>query len=836
MRFRLAAAVLLSLSVACSGATNGPPPPPPPVALAFVVEPGPSSAVAPIAPAVKVELRDASGKLASSATLAVTLTLAPGAGSATLTGTTTVAAVAGVATFSNLTVPQAGTGYRLAASCAGLTGATSAAFDVAIGPPARLSIVAQPADGRTSTALAPALQVAVTDAAGNLTDAADVTVTLASGPTGATLLGTTVVTPAAGQAAFPDLSARGAGTYTLKASLPSGGSITTAAFSLSDAWRSIGPDGGIVFVAADPVTPLTALAGGGQFGGLWRTTDGGTGWSPVAGVRGRTLRPVFEKGGTAWAYGDSLWRSTDGGVTWTESPGLVRSSTGSVVGVAFDPVTHVAYAAVVDYESRLLVSSDAGVTWAVVAPALPAGSSVIAVAAGPGGVYILGSQGFQTLPRGGSAWTAPVSVESNPYCLVAHPTDAAVILVGGVSGLHRTADGGATWSVIAHYMVKDLWFDPANPSKLVGVALSVGVFGSTDAGATIASLATPDGYEYTSLSGTASHLYLGSDLGAQLSADGGATWAKASGGLRAGRITAVAISAGASPVLLAGTEAGELFRSTDGGNAWTRVLYALLYRVQKVIFDPATPSRAYLVNGGYPMVSTDSGATWSTMAGAPPGIGSLALCHGAPTTIWVSDNNGSGVWRTTDAGTTWAQVYTRPNPSLLVGELTADAVDPLTAYMTMIDYAPGGAATGLYRTRDGGATWNKLGVAAHGGHLASGPASGSVWSLGVYSLNVSTDFGASFTPVSPPMNGAAAALAVDPSSGTHALVGTYRPFASAPGDGVLTTTDGGTTWANARSGHDLFSTTALAIDTATPQTVYAGTYGGGLLKSTTGGF
>ena len=59
--------------------------------------------------------------------------MALGAGSpggATLGGTTTITAVGGLATFSDLTIDIAGTGFSLAASAPGLTGATSAPFNV----------------------------------------------------------------------------------------------------------------------------------------------------------------------------------------------------------------------------------------------------------------------------------------------------------------------------------------------------------------------------------------------------------------------------------------------------------------------------------------------------------------------------------------------------------------------------------------------------------------------------------------------------------------------------------------------------------------------------------
>jgi hypothetical protein len=77
---------------------------------------------------------DASERTVVSETRAVTLALQGGTSGASMVGTLTVAMVGGVAVFPDLAVSQPGIGYTLAATCAGLAPATSAAFDVAAAP------------------------------------------------------------------------------------------------------------------------------------------------------------------------------------------------------------------------------------------------------------------------------------------------------------------------------------------------------------------------------------------------------------------------------------------------------------------------------------------------------------------------------------------------------------------------------------------------------------------------------------------------------------------------------------------------------------------------------
>ncbi|MGE3857126.1 MAG: hypothetical protein AB7G21_09245 [Dehalococcoidia bacterium] len=81
-----------------------------------------------------VEIQDAVGHVAATATDTITISIKAGTGAvdATLLGTTSRAAVAGVATFTDLKIDRPGTGYILVASAAGLTLGESAPFDVGL--------------------------------------------------------------------------------------------------------------------------------------------------------------------------------------------------------------------------------------------------------------------------------------------------------------------------------------------------------------------------------------------------------------------------------------------------------------------------------------------------------------------------------------------------------------------------------------------------------------------------------------------------------------------------------------------------------------------------------
>ncbi len=166
----------------------------------------------------------------------VTVALASGPTSQ-LGGTLTVQASGGIATFSNLTVGTVGSGYTLAVSGtdpvtgAKLIGATSNPFSVNPGPAAKLLVTTEPV---SSVAAGTAFGFVVTaeDQYGNLATGfnGNVTISLESGPSGATLTGTTSAAATGGVADVSGLILTKAGTnYTLQVSGQVSGTALTAA-------------------------------------------------------------------------------------------------------------------------------------------------------------------------------------------------------------------------------------------------------------------------------------------------------------------------------------------------------------------------------------------------------------------------------------------------------------------------------------------------------------------------------------------------------------------------------------------------------------------------------
>jgi hypothetical protein len=191
---------------------------------------------------VSIEMRDAFGNRGMYPG-SVSLALGANPSGATLGGTLTASATDSTAVFSGVTIDRPGVGYTLVASAPDLLPGESAPFDVS--ELALVFVTPPPAVSEAGTL--PEVVAEVRDLAGNraTTFANAVRLTLAAGPSGAVLGGTTTVPAIEGVARFGDLRLTLAGPgYRLIASASGAGAATSDAFTINP-----GAGVGLVFVA-----------------------------------------------------------------------------------------------------------------------------------------------------------------------------------------------------------------------------------------------------------------------------------------------------------------------------------------------------------------------------------------------------------------------------------------------------------------------------------------------------------------------------------------------------------------------------------------------------------
>ncbi|MDX1379529.1 MAG: hypothetical protein R3233_00340 [Xanthomonadales bacterium] len=153
--------------------------------------------------------------------------------------------------------------------------------------------------------------------------------------------------------------------------------------------------------------------------------------------------------------------------------------------------------------------------------------------------------------------------------------------------------------------------------------------------------------------------------------------------------------------------------------------------------------------------------------------------------VWYVAVGSGGVWKTVNRGTTWEPVFDGQG-SYSIGSVTIDPNDRHTVWVGTGENVSGrhvGYGDGVYRSRDGGKTWENLGL-KHSEHIGT--------------------------------------IAIDPRDSRVVYVAAQGPLWSAGGDrGLYKTTDGGQTWERILAGNEYTGANEVHLDPGNPDVVYA---------------
>ena len=209
------------------------------------------------------------------------------------------------------------------------------------------------------------------------------------------------------------------------------------------------------------------------------------------------------------------------------------------------------------------------------------------------------------------------------------------------------------------------------------------------------------------------------------------------GPFRGGRSVAVAGHDNQPYTFYTGFTGGGVYKTTDGGNSWFNVTddYFKTGSVGAIDVADSDPNVIYVgmgetdirgnMSAGDGMYrSTDAGKTWTYLGlGESQFIGDIEIHPENPDVVWVAamgqlfgeDGNAErGVFKTTDGGKTWNKVLYRNNKTGAVDI----AVDPNNsrilfaamweAYRNPWEMSSGGEGSGLFKSTDGGETWTEI--------------------------------------------------------------------------------------------------------------------------------
>jgi photosystem II stability/assembly factor-like uncharacterized protein len=309
--------------------------------------------------------------------------------------------------------------------------------------------------------------------------------------------------------------------------------------------------------------------------------------------------------------------------------------------------------------------------------------------------------------------------------LIVHPTKSNVLFAGTEgAGIIVSEDGGKTWAqknqgfgtveegTVSGFQIRCIAIDPTKPDTIYAGMAAFGVYKTTDAGNKWDTV-SEDTLEDTFTKALAIHLsnpniiYLGNDNNGGIhrynnqtnkwqaisaeelpnqtinaivmdpkdpkiiyvatngfvgkTINGGDNWKVLSNGLTNRYILCLAMDSKDSKVLYAGTDGGGLFKTADGGEKW-EAIGGNIWMTKPAAEDLAAPGAADVE---------------STLV-----VSSVVVNPANSSIVYAA--NPSGVFRSADAGQTWAQINTGLT-STVIKNLAVNNTKPVIVYASTSD-------------------------------------------------------------------------------------------------------------------------------------------------------
>jgi len=441
-------------------------------------------------------------------------------------------------------------------------------------------------------------------------------------------------------------------------------------------------------------------------GGFFKTTDGGKTWKEAKELRNESIHAMVQstKDPNLILVGtvDGVWKSENSGEDWKK----LDSNTNpiNIDSLAIDPDdTNIIYAGT---WWRAYKTTDGGKNWRLIKNGMIDDSDVFAITIDPRDPnHIIASacSGIYESFNKGEKWAKIQGIPSQSRRtrdILQHPTMPGVVYAATTEGFWMTANGGKSWAITTQkdLEINSIAVHPDDPNRVFIGTNNYGVMVSTDGGRSFKQ--TNDNFTsrftYTlaadvqrpnRIYATTRNTATGGGF-VFISDDAGVTWRQPRNYDVIRTSPYALLQDRVNPnVLYMGTNLG-LFKSTDRGESWTRI-------VGSKKRAPAPPAKK--------PAAKKPGAT--TKPAAPVTVAVIqekikVLEHTEDGKNGIFAGTDSGLYRSYDPSKGWEKINFGPGVSSNVFAVHSSPLQPSTIYA-------GTDRSGLLISRDSGNTWEK---------------------------------------------------------------------------------------------------------------------------------
>ncbi len=204
--------------------------------------------------------------------------------------------------------------------------------------------------------------------------------------------------------------------------------------------------------------------------------------------------------------------------------------------------------------------------------------------------------------------------------------------------------------------------------------------------------------------------------------------------IMSGRITDLEVHPTNARIIYAGTAGGGVWKSTNGGATFNPIFDDYCQSIGAVAVDPTNPDNVVWVGTGEVWTrnsvsvgdglyrTTDGGSSWQHMGFAnSERIAGIQVNPKNPNEVYVavlgplwSDSEERGLYKTSDGGKTWNKIL-YVNPTTGCSDVALDPKNPEIVYASFWEvrrtpwsFKSGGNNSALYKSTDGGKTFKKI--------------------------------------------------------------------------------------------------------------------------------